>query len=259
MSDDFVDLGIITSKSQDVNYPDDNVEDYWHLKRRFRAQNINVNDWLLEFELEEYGEPIVGIFLNDVNFDKVQIQGTDTDDPGDPGWGNPEYPGSVIDVSQDERVDRYKVYIPLVGFDYNILRIFIPATASVVPDDYAGAWEIGSVVLLGSTFSVPKNAYTRKSSKVYQDLVLPHGGFERVALGDELSWEGSFSIDLRAESDESDYWPINLLESDQPLIFYENAEDTSKAYLCLRDTDFEANLLYRGAFRGNTIKLKELI
>ena len=258
-SDDFVSLGTITSRSENANYPDDNVEDYWHLKRRFRAADNNVNDWLLKFELDEYGEPLVGIFVNDVNFDQIQIQGTDTDAAADPGWNNPEYDSGVLTVNRDERVDRYKIYITLTNFDYAFIRIFIPATASTVPGGYTGAWEVGSVVLLGSVFSIKKNAYSRKSAEEFQEISLPHGGFERAALGDELRWEGSITIEQRAESDEEDYWDINLMEMSQPLVFYERVDDSSKAYLCVRDTEFEANLVHRGLFRGNTIKLKELI
>ena len=253
LSGDFVDLGTVTSRNQTAPYYDHNVVDYWHLKRRFRAQDLNVNDWILKFELEEYGEPFVALFLNDVNFDKVQIQGSDDDVTWDC------YDTGIKDISLDRRVDRYKVYIPMPDFDCMFLRIFIPATASLVADGFSGGWEVGSVVGLGSTFTVKKNAYTRTATKPYQDLSMPSGGNERVALGDELKWEGSFVVDLRAESDEDDYLDINLMENDQPMIFYENAGDTSKAYLCLRDTEFEANLLYRGAFRGNTIKMKELV
>jgi len=251
-SDDFIDLGTITSRTEDANYPDDNVEDYWHLKRRFRANDVTANDWLLKFNFGA-AKTVVGVFLNDVNFNKVKIQGHATD-----AWGDPTYPGTALTVSLDARVNRYKIYIPITGFNLQWMRIFIP-TGTTAVGDYTTKWEVGSVVVLDSISTIHKNAYTRKSSKAFQDLSLPHGGFERVTLADALRWEGSFSIDLRAESDESSYWPINILDSAQPLVFYENANVTNKAYLCLRDTDFEANLLYRGAFRGNTIKLKELI
>ena len=60
-----------------------------------------------------------GIMLNDVNFDKVVIQGNASD-----AWGGPSYASGTLTVSQDKVTGRYKIYIPLTGFNYRYLRIF---------------------------------------------------------------------------------------------------------------------------------------
>ena len=43
-SNDFIDLGTITSITETAGYADDNVEEYWHLKRRFRATGAPKSD-----------------------------------------------------------------------------------------------------------------------------------------------------------------------------------------------------------------------
>ena len=253
ITDDFIDLGTITSRTEVAAYPDDNIEEYWHLKRRFRANDVIKTDWLLKFDFGA-AKTVEGVFLNDVNFDKVQIQGDNEVDFGAPI----QYDSGIIDIGLDERVNRYKVFIPITGFNLQWMRIYIPATATAV-GSYQTKWEVGSVVVLDTVPTVSKNAMLRTSAKPFQDISLPSGGFERISLGDNIRWEGEITIEQRAEVDEAEYWAINLLDSAEPLIFYENAGDTDKAYLCLRDSDYAGTRLYNGLVRGNTIKLKELV
>lgn len=252
ITDDFIDLGTITSRTEVAAYPDDNVEEYWHLKRRFRANDVTKNDWLLKFDFGA-AKTVAGVFLNDVNFDEVQIQGHATD-----AWGAPTYNEPLVEISLDERVNRYKVFIPITGFNLRWMRIFIPTSATAV-GSYKTKWEVGSVVVLDTVPTISKNAMMRTSSKAFRDIPLPHGGFERIELGSNLRWECDITIEQRAEVDEAEYWAINVLDSAEPLIFYENAGDTDKAYLCLRDTDYAGTRLYDGLVRGNTIRLKELV
>lgn len=252
ITDDFIDLGTISSRSEVAAYPDDNVEEYWHLKRRFRANDTTKNDWLLKFNFGA-AKTVEGVFLNDVNFDKVKIQGHSAD-----AWGAPGYNGDVVDVSLDERVNRYKIFIPITGFNLQWMRIFLPSNANAV-GSYTTKWEVGSVVVLDSVPTISKNTMVRTSAKPFRDIPLPHGGFERVGLGNNVRWECEISIEHRAETDEDQYWAVNILDSAIPLIFYENAGETDKAYLCLRDTDYAGTRLYNGLVRGNTIRLKELV
>jgi len=250
VSADFVDLGTITSRSED--YADDNVENYWHLKRRFRASDFTKNDWLLKFDFGA-AKSVVAVVLYDVNFDEVQIQGHGSD-----AWGAPSYDGDVVEISQNSLTGRYQVFIPLTGFNYQWMRIFIPNSASAV-SDYTTKLEVGAVVVLDSYATIEKYEYIRKAVKMYEDKPLPHGGFERVSLGDELRWEGTIEIPRRAESDEGQYWTFNLFDISTPMIFYENRGDTQNVYLCLRDDAYEGTLEHHGVIVGNTIRMKELI
>lgn len=250
VSTDFIDLGTITSRSED--YADDNVKNYWHLKRRFRASDTTKNNWLLKFNFGST-QSAVAVVLYDVNFDKVQIEGHGSD-----AWGTPDYDSGVIEVSQNIFTGRYQVYIPLTSFNYQWMRIFIPSTAAAV-GDYTTKWEVGAVVVLDSVDTIEKYGYIRTAVQEFEDKPLPHGGFERISLGDELRWEGTIEIPRKVEDDETQYWTFNRYDISTPMIFYENRGSTQNAYLCIRDDAYEGTMEYNGVVIGNLIHMKELI
>ena len=255
LSNDFVSLSTITSRTEATGYADDNVGEHWHLKRRFRANDVTANDWLLKFNFGA-AKTVVGVFLNDVNFDKVKIQGHATD-----AWGTPSYDGSEITISRDAIVDRYKVYIPITGFNLQWMRIFIPSGASAV-GDYTTKWEVGTIIVLDSITALAKNmayGYERTAKKAFTDIKLPHGGFERVNLGDAPRWEGKLIFGMRDDDDESELWTINNYNIGDPLLFYENDTSTSRVYLCLRDDAYRGTSKSHDVVMGNVIRLKELI
>ncbi len=257
VSNDFVDLGTITAISVTAGYPDENVEEYWHLKRRFRAGAVpkSDTDFLLKFDFGA-AKSVVAVVLNDVNFDTARIRAHASDLANN--WAASTYTGLADNtVSLDERVNRYKIYIPAV-FDLQWMIVQVPAAASAV-GDYTTKWEVGSVVVLSAVNTFAKNAYSRSAAKPFEDVEMPSGGFERVSLGDNLAWEGTVSIDTRAESDESELWTLNALDSSQPLILYENRDEDDKVYLCVRDDAYVGNLVYQGLITGSTIRFKELV
>ena len=247
----------ITSRTEaGGSYVDWHTIDYWHLKRRFRADDKNTNDWLLKFHWAT-ATAVVGLVLNDVNFDKVAIQGNNAD----AAWGTPTYDGADLDISRDEVVDRHKIYIPLTGFTHNYLRIFIP-TGTSATGDYQTKWEVGSVVPIHSITELSRNmsfGYQRSTEKPYEDLPLSHGGFERVSLGDELPWVGDVRFGRRTVTEELELWAINNYDIASPLVLYENRDNTSKVYLCLRDDSYQSVLVTNTSVVGNTIRFKELI
>ena len=255
ISNDFVDLGTITSISEATGYDDVNVKDYWHLKRRYRAGGLpkSNEDYLLKFDFGAE-KSVVAIVLDDINFTPLRIRAHATDLGND--WSGGFFyaaPG----VTLDERVNRYSVYIPAV-FDKQWMVIQVPAGASAL-GDYQDAWEIGRVVVLDSKNEFAKNAYSRSAIKPFEDIKMPSGSIERVSLGDNLAWEGIVSIDNRAETDEAELWALNALDSSKPLVFYENRGETNKVYICLRDNAYKGNLVHQGLVTGSTIKFKELV
>lgn len=256
VSNDFIDLGTITSKSETAGYVDDNVKEYWHLKRRFRAGGAPKSDidFLLKFDFGQ-AESAVAVVLNDVNFDTTRIR-MHTADLG-VNWAAADIDSGDTTVSLDERVNRYKIYIPIVG-GKRWMIVQVPAAATAV-GPYQTKWEIGSVVVLDSVATFAKNAYSRSADKPYTDIKLSSGGFERVSLGGNLGWEGVVTVDTRAETDESELWALNILNNSLPLIFYENRTEDDKVYLCLKDDAYEGNLVHQGLITGNTMKFKELI
>lgn len=252
VSADFVGLGTITSRTETAGYADDNVEDYWHLKRRFRANDLTKGDWLLKFNFGS-AQSVVAVVLCDVNFDEVKIQGHATD-----AWDGPSYDSGVITISRNAITRRYNVFISLTSFNYQWMRIFIPASASAV-GSYQTKWEVGAVVVLDSQEEIEKFSYKRLGEKAFKDIELPHGGFERISLGDEIGWKGQIEIPRRAEEDEGQYWTFNAFDISKPMIYYENRDDTCNVYLCIRDDAYEGTLEFNGVIVGNIIGMKELI
>ncbi len=256
----FVDLGTITSITETAPYVDDNVEEYWHLKRRYRATGIPKDDasFLLRFDFGA-ATSVVGVVLNDVNFTRTRIR-------AHAGDLNINWVGSTFDsgedhiISIDERVNRYKIFIPAVfNLQWMVIQVPASAGASIIDGDYVAKWEVGSVVVLSAVPTISKNAVARTSVKEFEELPLPPGGFERVSRGSDLRAEIEVSIDQRAEDDEAQYWNINKLDVAEPLIYYENDGETDKVYLCARDENYQGTRLYDGLITGNTIRLKELI
>ena len=93
----------------------------------------------------------------------------------------------------------------------------------------------------------------------YVDVPLSGGGTERVALSDTLRMNLKLDFNERTIASESDLWTFNRMAITGPVFFYENLSDTSKAYLCLRDTDYTGTWSSYGVIKGAAIKLKELI
>lgn len=250
VSADFIDLGTITSRTE--TFPDDNVGDYRHLKRRFRAGDADTNDWILKFDFGG-AKSAVAVVLCDVNYDRLQIQGNAAD-----AWGPPAFDSGAILVYQSKMTRRYNVFIPLTSFNFRWMRIFIPLGASAV-GEYVSRWETGAVVLLDSYETIEKYTYTRTTTKAFVDNELPHGGIERISLGDEMRWEGVIEFPPRVESDEDQYWTFNAFDISLPMILYENRGHTQDVYLCVRDDMYEGRMDYDFLTTGSSIRLKELI
>lgn len=256
ISGDFCTLATISSNTEEASYLDDNIDDLWHLKRRYRATNTATNDWLLKINFGS-AQSVDGVFINDVNFDKVQIKAHATDAT----WASAGvYSASIATVFLDERVDRYKAYIPAT-FNLQWMMIFIPGTAATV-GDYKDKWEVGSLVVMDSKTELARNIdypYNRSAEKPFEDIELPHGGIERVNLGDNLKWTGEMTFGRRGITDEAEVWTVNNYDVGTPLIVYENLSDTSKAYLCLRDDSYQGQLVSNDVVSGNVIKFRELV
>jgi hypothetical protein len=255
-SNDFLDLGTITSRTEDASYPDDNIEDYWHLGRRFRADDLITNNWLLRCD---FGAATVveAVVLNFVNFEDVIIQGDDTGT-----FATPDYTSATISISLDERVNRHKIYIPLTGFNWRHLEVFIPNGTAATGDFYQTKWQVGSVVALHSVTEFTRNmswGYTRKSQRAFRELLFLHGGFEVVNLGEYSQWVGKASFGSREMGDEDDLWELNRITSGSPMIFYENDGDDSKTYLCAKTTDYEGTLIFNDVITGSSMEFRELI
>jgi hypothetical protein len=244
----------ITARSQDPKYPRINVLDNWHLVRHYRSTDATASTWLLKIDFGST-QQLTGIFLNDVNFEKVRIEGSDDDT----SWGAPSY-ASTHTISKDERVDRYKIFISATDFNYRYMRIFIP-TGTTVASTHT-VWKVGTVVCLSSHLIFNENmayGYQRSANRTYEDISLPHGGVERVSLGDYLAWSGQAVFNVVASSNESDLWTLNAMNISNPIVFYENAGETDKAYLCLRDSAYTGTVITNDLVKCSVIRFKEIV
>lgn len=248
----------ITARSEVATYPKLNVTDHLHLKRRFRADDLVKSDVnpLIYFDLGSK-QVIIGVFLNDINFDRTRILGNANDLGVD--WTFATFASGVgRPVSEDRWVKRRKIYIPLTGFDLQWLAVMTPAAANAV-GSYQTKWEVGSIVLIKSKLEFSKNAFMRTAEKPFEDIDLSHGGSERMNLGDNLIWRGDITLDQKAETDESEWIEVNALDISKPVVLYENRTDDCKAYLALRNEAYQGTLPHYGLVSGNTISFKELV
>ena len=261
ISDDILQINNteITARSTATGFAKKNVMNFWHLKCRFRADDLTKSDtnYLIKFDLGS-AQTVVGVMLNDINFDKACIYGHASDLGTD--WSTASYDSGDISVSLDNIVNRYKAYIPLTAFNYQWLAVAVPSAASVV-GTYTTKWEVGEVAILDSVTTLAKTmsyGYQRQASKAFRDIELPYGGVERVALGDNLRWAGNTIFGNRTKTQENELWTVNAMDNAKPIVFYENDGDTSKVYVCTKG-DYVGTIIANDAVIGNTITFREII
>lgn len=250
LSNSFVEVtnANITARSQSTGYAKINVMDRWNMRRRFRADDVTTNDYLLKFNFGA-AQVVAGIFLNDVNFNKVKIQGHASD-----SWGSPSYAGTDLTVSQNAVTGRYQIYIPLTAFNYQYLRIFIP-TGTTAVGGYTTKWEMGTVCFLSAVTELAHNisyGYTESGKHFYKTAVN-----ERVQTGEEIRWEGKLVFGNRPSTNAAELWTLNRMNMALPFVYYENLTSTANAYLCVRDDEFELTQFTFGGVTGKTIGIKE--
>lgn len=251
LSNSFIDVtdANITARTSTTGYPKIAVMDRWNLKRRFRANDVTANDYLLKFDFTT-AKAVLGIFLNDVNFNQVKIEGNATD-----SWGTPSFPGTTLTVSQNKVTGRYQIYIPLTGFNLRWLRLFIPVTATAV-GGYTSKWEIGTVCFLSAVTTLSHNmsyGYGQSARHFFNTSAT-----ERIKTAEALRWEGSLSFDNRSKDHESDLWALGKMDMSKPFVFYENRDVTNEAYLCVRDDSMSVTEFAYSGVSGSTIKIKEV-
>ena len=249
----------ITVQSTATGFAKANVFNHGTLKRRWRMDSLTksaVNP-VINLDMTSV-RTLTAIVLYDVNFDKVNILGHASD--LGTNWAAPTFDSTAITISKDAQTGRYDVYIPLTAFNYRYLAIIIPAAASAV-GTYTTKWEIGDVVLLDSGSAFSKNmalGYSRGAEQAFAELKLASGHVERSTLGD-MQWMGILEFGVRTTTEEADLTTLNNLDISETLIFYENAGDTSKVYVCLRDDHYKGTYLANDIVTSNSFKLTERI
>ncbi|GAG50253.1 unnamed protein product, partial [marine sediment metagenome] len=218
-----------TVRSEDSNHPKENMYDYRNLNKDLRAEDATKNDWLWKADFGA-AQAMAALFLNYINFDKVTIQGHATD-----SWGTPSFE-ETFEISQDDRVQRYKAYCALTNFNYRWQRGFIPSDATLVGD--LAVWAVSSVAALESVITLSPQityGYDYSTDVPVKDSPKKSGGKERVGQGEDLIWTGEIPIGRRTPTDESQLWSLNALNRAEPHVLFENEGNTQYAYLCWRE------------------------
>lgn len=258
ISGDFEDVygtSAITSRSEDSNHPDDNICNFRSLPKDFRAQDQTVNDWLLKINFGS-AKDLAALLLNDVNFDKVTIQGNATD-----SWGTPSFTQNFT-ISEDDWVERYKAYCALTSFNYQWLRVFIPSDASLVGD--LSVWAVSSLAALLTAKTITLSpqisyGYNCTSDIKVKDSNKKSGGKERIGEGSDLIWKGEIPIGRRTPTDKAQLLTLNKLNRAEPHVLYENEGNTQYAWLCWRDNPVRITREANRIIQTDPIQFTEIV
>lgn len=235
--------------SQDTNYPASNLKDYHHLKRHWRS--LVTTEVKIVCDMAA-AKTLMAVMLDDLNFTSVYIEGS---------ADNVTYPFSqLFTISKDERVDRYKAYLVLTGFNYRYLRVRIPAQT---PTDGLSAFRIGRVIALDTQLELPINPsypYDYEAPKKYKKIEFESGGIEKINTGSNKIWHGDFGIEVFVRDTEgSTLWQLDAIDEDQLLVFYENRGATNKAYICMRDNSLKVSETYYNIGKTGSYEFQEIV
>jgi len=218
---------MLTVSSEDANYPKANMLDLGHLRRHYRSTVITEVTIVIDFST---AKAIKLVFLNDVNFTNVYIQGNTTNT-----WTSPPF-SQQFTISKDARTNRYKLCAILMDFNYQYMRIRIMGQT---PTDGLSVFRIGTLFATEAILELsrnPSHPYEYQAPKAKPQIIqFLSGTVEKVGRGDIKIWEGSFGFNLYERSKEDEIWTLDAIDEDDYLVFYENLGDTSKGYLCQRD------------------------
>lgn len=208
-------------------YPATNLSIYEHLRRRSqstqKASSINI-----VFDMSNTSQVVAGVFLDDVNFTSVTIQGNSEDSWG----GTPPY-SQAITIAKDERVQRYKYFHIPVAFAYRYLRILIAGGQTTT--DGLSAYRIGRVAIVNAVNELNQNPfypYSYTAPMKYVTTEMESGAVETVKVGSYKVWSTEWDIGYLEKANEASMWEIDAVGQDQLFILYENEGDFSKAYIC---------------------------
>ena len=231
---------MLTARSENASYPKVDCLKQLRLMDVFRAADVTATDYLLKLN---YGaaQSVAGVALLNCNFDHVQIEGHASDT-----WGAPTYAGSSLAVSQNPYTGRYNIFIPLTAFNYQYMKIYIPA-GTVEIGTSQSEWQIGTLVVMSGATPLTTNisyGFSQGADEVTEDV-----GGDKASIDDTMEWEGTISFGNRSTDYKSAILALGRMAKSKPVLIYINEGDTSEVYLCYRE---DAVSLSRIAMTVNT-------
>jgi hypothetical protein len=230
----------------DPNYPDSNLNLYFKPLQVCRTTVTTQVTFSIDFGV---AKAVLAAMLNDVNFTSVYFSGS----ADNATWGAEQH----FTIGKDERVQRYKIFAALDGFNNRYLRIRIPGQATT---DGAAFFRIGAAVFMDTVLELAEAIsypYDYSADEEILTSKMPSGGEEDTVLGDAI-WQGSFGTDPLSPSNEGDYWTLNAIGKSGPLVFFENLGDTSKVYICRRRSAIQVSWKTKNRDSIQKITFKEI-
>lgn len=237
----------VTASTQDSNYLSTNISNSY-LQREWR--NGSTLDSTVIVDLGSI-KNISGIYIDGCNFSDLTLTRDTSTSFG-------ASVSSTYTITQDAVTQRRRIYCP-ISTGIRAFKIIIPTQE---PTDGLSIFRMGRVkVLSTSTITLSNDPqsyeYTAKDSiKTNQFL---SGAYEDILLGSNLVWEGSFSWSARHNTYESELWAINGWNRNKDILFFENMDDFSRAYLCRKRNNITIELGEAAITKINVINLQEYI
>ncbi len=240
------------ASSQDSGYPASNLYDYAHLRRQWRSLVATEVTIVMNFAA---AKAVLAVFLDDVNFANCYIAGNASD-----AWGSPSFPEVEFAISNDIRVNRHKVMAVLTGFNYQYMRIRIPAQT---PADGLSVFRIGRLACMDTVLELTQNPYYPYPHEAgYPEPVVNSflsGGEEVIEQGDYKIFQCSFDFRNYDIANESDLWTIDAITPGSYLVLHENLGDTERAYLCRKLKPIQASWPRDWHLNAQSFGFKEVI
>jgi len=168
---------IITGSSEAANSPATNISKPARPFLPWRTAAGGDQSVVINFAA---AKQIDAVWLVNVNFAQVRIQGNASD-----AWGAPAF-NQLYTVGLSPWNFRYQLGVRLTGFNYQYMRVFIP---SQTPTDGTAAYLLGGV-WAGPIEGLPQNVrfdVNLATVQPGQDVVPSHQGWrQRLVLGDPL-------------------------------------------------------------------------
>jgi len=217
--------------TENANFVASNITALDRPKKTWRSTALGAQNIVLDFGSAKTPP---AIFLDNVNFATVQIQGNATD-----SWGTPAFDTGSVTIDEDPQIDRYKKLVTLTSFNYRFMRILIP---SQTPVDGAAYYQIGAAAVPVSLTTLTEaptypGEWKDIGSIVQNDFL--SGGFETIPLGSGKA--KTVTINFKVSSDDAVVKQIyDLLgDRDRIILFDFNLTVSWESYLCKVLTDLQ--------------------
>jgi len=241
---------MLTARSANGSYPTVSCLKQLRLMDVFRAADVTATDYLMTINFGA-AQSVAAVALLNCNFDHVQIQGHASD-----AWADPTSPGSSLAVSQNPYTGRYNIFIPLTAWNYQYMRIYIPAATAEVGTSQS-EWQIGTLVIMSSATALATNisyGFSQGADEATEDV-----GGDKASIDDTMEWEGTISFDLRSKTDyQATILALGRMSKSKPVLIYLNDGDTSEVYLCYREDAISLTRKFNDAISSNGISYREI-